>query len=256
MARLNIEDSLFGDERFLDLTLDLGDKDTAAGLMLYAWRLAQKHWLEHKSIPKNAWPDRFNILIKFGLAKQLESGNFYICGSKDQFLWLERQSSAGKASANKRRLPTDLSTENTPIVPDPTAVNLGSTSEYLSEALTLSLSQEREVLLRNTPASPKISASRKHYVKQTLFIGSEKDIQEIIPENVIQRWIGLYPAVEFIPREFTKAVVWLSANPQKNNKTRRGWIVFFSGWLDRGWSSRQKGLPSVKAVPALKDCGL
>jgi hypothetical protein len=113
MARINIEDSLWKDNRFQDLLILVKNRHTAKGMILELWTVAQKYWLTSKGrgIPKPAWkreglPDE---LIAAGLAR--DDGEFiYAIGSKEQFAWLDSVSEKGKlggpAAAKARRKKT------------------------------------------------------------------------------------------------------------------------------------------------------
>lgn len=96
MARLNIEDSLYRDQRWLKLLEKTKCRFKALGLVINAWTLAQRNWLENKSIPKKAWDNDLNILLDVGLAQKNKDGSYYVNGSKKQFAWLDQRSNAGK----------------------------------------------------------------------------------------------------------------------------------------------------------------
>lgn len=119
MARLNIEDSLFKDSRFLDLVVKIGNYSQALGDVVLAWVVAQEYFLKNDGcIPFEVWQKRKlnDALIECGLATKQEKG-FYLAGSHDQFAWIKQRSDAGKKGAQKtntnksstddsRRLPT------------------------------------------------------------------------------------------------------------------------------------------------------
>lgn len=98
MARINIEDSIFKDARFYRLVAKLGSIDAALGSMVRAWMLAQKWYTSpSKKIPKPEW-DKQDLplaLLDVCLAK-LEDGMIYVCGSDEQFKWIEKRAAAGK----------------------------------------------------------------------------------------------------------------------------------------------------------------
>jgi hypothetical protein len=106
MARINVDDDLFTDVRFEKLIDNLGDKHTATGLMVDAWRTAQKYWMNDKElVPIKIWSlggDRFQKLIEFCLAEIRDSG-VYVAGSEKQFSWLLQKKEAGKQSAKSRK---------------------------------------------------------------------------------------------------------------------------------------------------------
>lgn len=110
MARINIDDSIHSDHRFIKLMIDLGgDYYKAIGLLVSAWKLGQKHFKEKENdglIPHEVWAGSpFEKILECGLAEKKEKG-VYVKGGKKQFGWLEQKSSAGsvggKVSAEKR----------------------------------------------------------------------------------------------------------------------------------------------------------
>jgi hypothetical protein len=100
VARINIEDRLWGDIRFQNLMIKTGNRHTAKGMILELYTVAQQFWLPSKGqgIPRPAW-DEFELpreLIECRLAR--DDGDFiYVIGSKEQFAWIEQASASGKA---------------------------------------------------------------------------------------------------------------------------------------------------------------
>jgi len=97
MARINIEDSLWKDERFQDLMIKVGSRHAAKGMVVELWTLAQEYWFpEKKLIPadkiKRAGLD---AVVEVGLAEVRESGIFAI-GADTAFGWLFQRQDAGK----------------------------------------------------------------------------------------------------------------------------------------------------------------
>lgn len=106
MARINIEDSIFKDIRFLKLIQKTQSIDEALGNMVRAWLVAQKYWVPEKCpIPLADWDKQgiSNILIEVGLATKEDSG-VYVHGSEEQFEWMFKLSAAGKKSAASRKI--------------------------------------------------------------------------------------------------------------------------------------------------------
>lgn len=102
MARINIEDSLFKDKRWINLLIKCGDRHKALGLLADAWILAQIHWLKHKCIPAKAWSEDLEILIQVELATRRNDGTVYVKGSQNAFAWLEQRSDAGKSRSKNK----------------------------------------------------------------------------------------------------------------------------------------------------------
>lgn len=102
MARINIEDTLYRDPRWMELLLAVGNKFTALGMILTAWTLAQKYWAKGKfPIPGEEW-DAAGLdqsIVKAGLASKVCEGDrsFYMMrGCEEQFEWLIQRQEAGR----------------------------------------------------------------------------------------------------------------------------------------------------------------
>lgn len=98
VARINIEDSLFKDNRFCELMVLCGGLETALGAVVRSWCVAQDYWKKDRSlVPFEVWKaQRLNEhLLTVGLAEKREHG-IYIAGSEEQFDWLIKRQEAGK----------------------------------------------------------------------------------------------------------------------------------------------------------------
>lgn len=97
MARINIEDELYKDARFLTLVSKVG-LDAAIGSIVRAFTVAQKYWLKNESkIPAEVWKKQMlnQGLVDVGLAT-LHGDGYYVAGSKEQFAWLIKLKESGK----------------------------------------------------------------------------------------------------------------------------------------------------------------
>ncbi len=104
MARINLDDILNKDNRFMSLVIAFGDYDKALGHIVRAFQQAQIYWFpDKKPIPFEDWKKQnfSEYLIKCGLAEVTETG-FYVCGSEEQFDWLFQKQRAGLASSTAR----------------------------------------------------------------------------------------------------------------------------------------------------------
>lgn len=115
MARINIEDSIKSDIRFINLTIKLGSMKLALGELTWAWMIAQKHYLKKDSdrcIPLKDWQNQecSDMLIEVGLAEIKEKG-IWIKGSDDQFRWLAQRQDAGSKGGN---VTADKKSQKTP----------------------------------------------------------------------------------------------------------------------------------------------
>ena len=112
MPRINIEDKLWGEERFQDLLIKVQNRHVAKGMILEAILLAQRYWCSVTS-PRQCIPvDEFNKLglkplLEVNLAKITDTG-IYLCGSEDHFSWWFQRVEAGRSggiakSSNAKR---------------------------------------------------------------------------------------------------------------------------------------------------------
>lgn len=83
-------------------------------------------------------------------------------------------------------------------------------------------------------------------------IDSPENLLKIIPEETQAQWPKLYPDPEFLEREAIKTIQWCKINPRKTPKSIKGWVRFYSGWLERGWERYRKSIPSSGPAPAFE----
>lgn len=98
MARINIEDSIFKDGRFIKLCMKTQSIDTALGALVRAWSLAQKWYLsDDRMIPVDEWKKQEinDLVIDVGLAT-LIGNKICVEGADEQFGWLIQRQQAGK----------------------------------------------------------------------------------------------------------------------------------------------------------------
>lgn len=111
MARINIEDSLWSDPRFMRLCIKMGDEFKAIGAVVSAWRQAQKHYCpDKKPIPQKDF-EAAGLpieLVDVGLAVKCEDG-FKMKGSDEHFAWWFQRWEAGKKGGRPSK------TENRPV---------------------------------------------------------------------------------------------------------------------------------------------
>lgn len=109
MARVNIEESIFKDNRFIQLCIKLGGLDPALGALTHAWIVAQDWFLSpEQAIPSKEWVKQGlnEELINVGLANRVDE-KIKMAGAEDQFAWLRQRSDSGKKggpAASKARI--------------------------------------------------------------------------------------------------------------------------------------------------------
>ena len=162
MARINIEDSLFKDARFIDLCIHYGDKAKALGVITWAFVIAQKFYLSEESgrlIPLNEWKRQQcdDKLIEIGLAEVRQNG-VYVSGSENQFAWLIQKSEAGKKGGRPK---SNINEKKKAAGYRAKAGESGSKPLTLSPSLPLSLSHSLsgEGCAEVLPRRPKVDSS-------------------------------------------------------------------------------------------------
>lgn len=97
LARINIEDSLYQDHRFIKLCTQIGI-DAALGAMVRVWTIAQKFYLkDDRKIPRDEWEKHGlrNEVLAVGLAED-KKGRIKVRGADEQFKWLIQRVESGK----------------------------------------------------------------------------------------------------------------------------------------------------------------
>jgi len=130
VARINIEDELFRDSRFLWLSDVLGSSTKALGMLVQFWMAAQRRWGRGELLPDIEFLPMWQPLLEVGFAERRCNG-VYAKGSEQQFAWyraeIEKTSRAGLASAKARKkkfgtaVPTNA-TNRTQSEPEPNPV--------------------------------------------------------------------------------------------------------------------------------------
>lgn len=244
MARISIDDSLFKDERFFELTTKLGSMEAALGAVVKLWIVAQEFWKkDHGLISKQTWKKKRlkDELIAVGLAIETDAG-IYAAGSKKNFAWLVQRVSAGKKSGSSRRSKNkDLQMNGTER--DRTSVERERTVVEPSSSSSSSSKKENIRMVDDAKASPPRPPASPLFKMQ-----SEEHFFETMPKDVLDRWDALYES-DYVEREVSKILNWLSANPKKNHRTTKGWTQFVSSWLERGWNDHLKRIGTNSKKP-------
>src|ERR1035437_2704686 len=108
MARINSEDAIFRDQRFINLVFKLGGLDVALGSVVRAWMLSQQFWFQKELIPEAAWKGAklSEELFSCDLAERRPEG-IYVRGSSKNFDWYFKKTanlSAGAPAGGKARV--------------------------------------------------------------------------------------------------------------------------------------------------------
>lgn len=147
MPRLNIDDSLYSDPRFMRLcTLLEGNYAAALGFCVIAWTLGQKWYRKSptKLIPLAEWKNAHitEAFLTVGLAIKRDDG-IEIVGADENFGWLELRAAAGQRGGEaKARNQREKSLANS------------SKSKQTVASSSSSSSEEKNKESPNPPAAP------------------------------------------------------------------------------------------------------
>lgn len=255
MARINIEDSLYKEKSFEKLTLKLGSKRMALGALVEAYTLAQEYYLNLETdrlIPLIVWnrEEIENNLIECGFAEIVNNDFVKVRGIENQFSWLLQKQEAGKKGGRPKKESSENNQIDEANETDRLTSESGVNPLTLTLSLTPSLTQDKEININSNinslvPTSKKIEVvTIKKNQKDLIKITEPKQLADLLDTRNKNLLFDLYGDAEYIKREFYKIQNWLDANPRKNNKTKRGWLAFVAGWLERGWPKYQQSIPS------------
>lgn len=103
MSRINIDDKLFGDDRFIEFASLVGNYQQAIGASVQIFRLGQRYWCNDSLIPLSQFKKIKNsdLFIQSGLASR-KKGGVYVCGSHEHFDWIRQKRDAGRKGAESR----------------------------------------------------------------------------------------------------------------------------------------------------------
>ncbi len=186
MARVNIEDSIYRDERFHQLSAALG-KLAAIGACVTAWDLAARFYNKSPTrlIPEDEWRKipALETMVSVGLAERRDGG-VYVKGSKQHCAYQAAQQRKGKAGALKRWENSDS--------PDSPAWPSSSSSSSSSASSSKNMGEEKK---NHTPTiTPEDQTACMETWKRTLrYFGGERDLLPA-EETAIVRSVQRYGA--------------------------------------------------------------
>lgn len=232
MARINVEDSLFKDNRFSKLIIKLGSKRVAIGAMVEAFFLAQECFKKDPStrlIPLKKWrsQDMCDEIISVGLADVI-GGNVYVCGSEKQFAWLEQRKAAGKKGG--------LAKASKPKPPSPSLSLSPSPAPSQTQSLPLSLNY--------VPEQPEVKTSvSTGAIPEFALDGVAYKMMATCSTKAQRAWLETYPNADWLIMETKKAYAWIQSNP---NRAPKQMARFLANWFSRGYEAYRKGQPVNK----------
>lgn len=106
MARINVEESIWWDERFIKLVLlHRKNKYQAMGALVHFWHIAQRYYVQGKDVPKDVfhYQKLDKRIIEAGLAEVTESGIRARGGAK-MFEWLISKTENGRKGGRPKKI--------------------------------------------------------------------------------------------------------------------------------------------------------
>lgn len=263
MARINIDDSIFSDPRFLFVCDEIG-RFKAMGEFVFLVRAAQKYWVDGSGIPKESYSlFRFSeVFLTSGLVKEKDSF-FYLSGSEEHFSWLAAKKENGKKGGRPRK--ENLSNINKSECLEQKDENLKKPTAFFEKAkesyenpLALALALSPALALDNNKnIVPQLAASGKVKI-------SGVENEKTIYEEIRCLWNGYCwrlsalrafskPRIEKIKKqiaarpELGKIESWVEIFDRMKNS------AFLQGDNDRGWQADFDWLLQKDSIDKLLD---
>jgi hypothetical protein len=216
MARINIDESLFTDPRFISLCVLLKSEIKAIGWWVKVARLAQTYWkLDKQLIPFDAYEfAKFpKKLLDSGIVEKRESG-YYLRGSEENFAWIYQKVISGRKSHGGGRPLKSLENKQ--------RQNNGKTTakQPLTPTLTPTPTHKEEVYI----------CDNKKLTEEDCI-----NIENLIAEKYLTKLLISFDK-RYITQEIPKIKAWLIGNPDKR-KTKKGLVAFLTNWLNRGYDN-------------------
>lgn len=210
MARINIEDSLYRDNRFYNLCVKLGSKRAAIGALIEAWTLAQKFVSPEN--PKGITPFRDWVeqdiapeILETNLARKTSEDLIEVAGGEEQFDWLVKaiinSRKGGEARAKKSKLKneavqTPSEAGRLPQVnlryPEPSPLTLTPTlsltyNNNLANSIIAAGSDDQPLRADVIPISSEVKKTRKQKKKESPTLASQS-IKKVYCESFKSRY--------------------------------------------------------------------
>jgi hypothetical protein len=235
VARINIEDSLWKDERFQDLMIKTGNRHTAKGMLVELWALAQEYWFpDRKLIPlERIQRAGLDLVLEVGLAVQKAEGIFAV-GTEKAFDWLFQKQDAGKKGGIKSGAKRALSSakrakagaKHPPSETNPLTLTLSPTLTLSSSSDSNSNSEESIGVPAVAATAPAIITKADQAQKANRFVGAyvkayqtrfpdsrPEDLNDGKTRGQILSWVKDYPlerACQLIQVYFQMDAKWFN----------------------------------------------
>jgi hypothetical protein len=221
MARINIDDSIYKDARFMDLVMLLGSSRTALGALVQAWSVAQDWYLTpERMIPFSVWEKQKLApeILTVGLAERVGE-KIRLLGAEKQFSWLSQCSQAGKLGNAARRM---KSLNNSPNVVNRPVTGRGP----LTLSLTLKNKEERvETTKKSSPPLFELWNQNCGALPKAISCSGRRE------KHAVARWRE-YPDREY----WLKVIQTLTVSEFCLGVNNRGWRADFDFFIKPGAS--------------------
>ena len=162
MSRINVEDSLFSDPRFIALSKSIGS-DAALGKLVMAWKVAQGYWVKDELVPIRFWELlKLEILTEFDFSVITENG-VYVRGTEENFAWLKQKQEAGRKGG------------------------LAKASKKLAKPSTATLSLEQNTS-ESYPPTPTPSPTPTLNTNTSLVVSDKEDVASGVFDDIAALW--------------------------------------------------------------------
>ena len=247
MARINIEDSLYKDHRFVQLVIRFQDLDKAVGAMVRAWSVAQKWYLsESQTIPADEWlkQNLKNEIIEVGLAERMADESVRICGADEQFNWLTQRVEAGRRGGLTKKSNALAVAKRSLAVAKQTLANASKPKQTLP-SYSSSFSSSLEPFNKPTEASHSDLLREAEelpppFLEECVFGDSWlREKLKDIPNSTLFTWIRNlgFEDKAYTENELKLAFTWLDDNP---GKSKRPLVSFLNNWLNKSKKDRER----------------
>lgn len=228
MARINIEKSLFIDNRFINLCIKLGSRREALGALAEAWIFAQTFVTPENPrglVAVAQWETQGFApeLLDTGMAR-IEDGLVYMAGAEDQFKWLIQRQEAGRKggrppSTEKKSAPN---AKRDPPETDRLAYGSSRLAEQTGRnPLPLSLSHNsnsKKVITKQVnPVVESKAAATAFEILPELDDPLTREILIKISPSAQKRWISQFKDPEWVKDTLIEAISFYTARGDAND---------------------------------------
>jgi hypothetical protein len=240
VARINIEDKIYQDNRFTKLLIKLGSKRMALGALVEAWSLAQRFYLcqdNDRLIPKKEWDEQEIApeIIEVGFAEIREKG-VYMHGAEAQFKWLLSCQAKGIRSAEAKAI------KSTSVQPVLTAVQPLPTSYSFSSSFSKKNKEEEYIYINDNCShlGNRAENGAGTIIPRKDLFADATQLMDAVPIITRDKWRHKYGDEDWIITQCSKAFDFHMTDPGAIPPTRGVWMKKLHTWLENSWEKKKK----------------